>query len=144
MSTNSSSEFGKFWGNKKLHNEAARAFFASEDPRNPSGHEPDWERIVAGPPKADTAAKLEELESQGFVGLYERLPHQSVVVPADDDPRRATSAGVLLLMQTTVPALMVAGYSSIDAQQISADTTRDLADLMLGKLAVRSSAGVDE
>lgn len=133
IDTNTDSNFGKFWGNKKLHTAEVRAFIDSEDPRNPSGHEPDWDRIVAGPPKADTAEKVQELESLGYVGLYQRLPNQPVVVPADDDPRRAPSAALLLLMKSSVPALLAAGLNSIEAKEISDNTTRDLADLMLGR-----------
>lgn len=80
--------FGTFRYNKRLYTEAARRFFDNEDLRNPAGHEPDWNSVVAGPPQSDNQKVLSRLLEEGYVGLYNRLPDQPVVVPSDHDPRR--------------------------------------------------------
>lgn len=124
------SQLGRFVGNKKLHNAETRAFFNQEDPTNPSGHEPNWEQVVAGAPWAATAEETQELARLGFVGLYTRLPGTPTVVPADDAACRAVCLGVKILME---PAAVVIEkhQSPVDlAIYYSSRVTEHLADLV--------------
>lgn len=92
MTTNNqaskNSPLGQFYGNRKLYTELMRDFFNQEDPRNPSGHEPNWEQVVAGRPLADSDEILKILVNEGYVGLYARLPGTTIEIPADHDARR--------------------------------------------------------
>lgn len=129
---------GKFLGNRKLKNAEARAFFTSEDPANPSGHEPDWQRVVPGPPQASDPASLEQLIADGYIGLYIRTDDSEPGAPADDHPCRATSKVIQLLIDTSLESLCRRGIESKDAQDFSNQVTEILATAILGKQNTQS------
>lgn len=91
MSTNNLSTrlpLGQFYGDRKLYTAPMPEFFTQEDPRNPSGSEPNWDQVVAGPPLADSAEVLEHSVRQGYAGIYGRLTGATTDIPEDHDPHR--------------------------------------------------------
>lgn len=121
-----------FVSNKKLYSLAGREFFQSEDLRNPSGHEPDWNCFVAGPPLSDDAQSLEMFRTQNYVGLYRRQPGDPVTEIPDDHPLREMGAGVRLLYETTPANLVARGLSPEAAFALSDDVLQQMTEMYLG------------